>query len=286
MEKDGDVTDLPAPDSPEITALLPEAVHRRLYSFLYARSCNPPTMREVRAHLAQEMNEAPSQTDRRLRDLYDVFEFSKPRRGRDTLYKITAVKSAHARKSARQIDRKKRAQVLAPGRCAKCGRSPLSHGVVLVVDHILPRNWGGDEEIENLQPLCEECNSGMKDHYSDFDPYANEIRQAALHPEPQGRIGNLLKAFRGEWVPSELISVIASMGDYQDDWTRRLRDLRDLGWDIPQPKKQKNPTTGRVEVWYRAASWQPWPQGTIREELSRRKRLAATGETDVQDIPR
>ncbi|MEU6421804.1 hypothetical protein [Streptomyces spiralis] len=103
------MTDLPEPESPELASLLPEAVHRRLYTFLHARSDNPPSMREIRAHLAQEMKEAPSQTDRRLRDLYDLFEFSKPRRGRDVLYKITAVKPAEERKSARQIDRKKRA---------------------------------------------------------------------------------------------------------------------------------------------------------------------------------
>ena len=44
-------------------------------------------------------------------------------------------------------------------RCVKCGRS-AKDGVILYVDHILPRSKGGRDEISNYQTLCFECNIG------------------------------------------------------------------------------------------------------------------------------
>lgn len=44
-------------------------------------------------------------------------------------------------------------------RCVACGR--LSHdGVLLQVDHVLPRSKGGKDMLDNLQTLCSECNVG------------------------------------------------------------------------------------------------------------------------------
>jgi hypothetical protein len=170
--------------------------------------------------------------------------------------------------SKKALSSRIRAEVLAPQRCAQCGRTPLDHCVVLGVDHKVPREWGGTDAIENLQPLCEECNSGKKDFYATYDKYADEIRAASGHPEPHGRIGELLKAFRGEWVPSSLIGVVASMRQYQDDWQKRLRELRLLGWRI-RSKRTKDPATGRVNTWYCADHWQPWPDGPIADEVRR-----------------
>lgn len=44
--------------------------------------------------------------------------------------------------------------------CKGCGRSPTKHGIALEADHILAWDKGGETVLENLQTLCEDCNSG------------------------------------------------------------------------------------------------------------------------------
>lgn len=44
--------------------------------------------------------------------------------------------------------------------CCSCGRSSKEEGIILEVDHILPRSKGGSDEIRNLQSLCKKCNIG------------------------------------------------------------------------------------------------------------------------------
>jgi len=48
------------------------------------------------------------------------------------------------------------------GCCSLCGRNPIAHGVVLHVDHIVPRSKNKERELDesNLQVLCEDCNLG------------------------------------------------------------------------------------------------------------------------------
>lgn len=46
-------------------------------------------------------------------------------------------------------------------KCQFCGLSPaIKLGTVLVVDHIIPWDSGGETVIDNLQTLCEQCNGG------------------------------------------------------------------------------------------------------------------------------
>jgi HNH endonuclease len=44
--------------------------------------------------------------------------------------------------------------------CGSCGRSTRQDGVLLEVDHILPRSRGGTDALDNLQTLCKKCNVG------------------------------------------------------------------------------------------------------------------------------
>jgi hypothetical protein len=44
--------------------------------------------------------------------------------------------------------------------CCSCGRSARQDGVLLEVDHILPRSHGGTDALYNLQTLCHKCNAG------------------------------------------------------------------------------------------------------------------------------
>ncbi|WP_345482771.1 HNH endonuclease [Nonomuraea ferruginea] len=226
-------------------------------------------MREIRAHLQEVLGEAPSQTDRRVRDLRDHFRAPAKKINGEYRYVLEGWAENRTNGSRKAISDAIRAQVLSPQRCAMCGRTPLDHQVVMVVGHKVPRHWGGSDEISNLQPLCEECNAGKKAYFANYDQYADAIRQSAEHPEPHGRIGELIKAFRGDWVPAELIELVASMKQYQEDWRKRTRELRLLGWTY-ETKKRKDPKTSRIRVWYRVTGWKPWPEGSIAAEVRRR----------------
>jgi 5-methylcytosine-specific restriction endonuclease McrA len=71
--------------------------------------------------------------------------------------------SAKRGKIRRRVSVRDRYAVLAAGACAACGRTPLEHGVVLHVDHIVPVSQGGGNERDNLQALCWACNMGKSD---------------------------------------------------------------------------------------------------------------------------
>ena len=158
-----------------------------------------------------------------------------------------------------------------------CGRTPLEDGVKLVVDHKVPREWGGTDEIENLQPLCEEDNSGKKAHFATYSAETEAIRQALAYPDPQQRVGELLKAFAGRDVPSDLLEIVASAQHYQADWQRRLRELRDLGWDYTFAKRSEG---GRVRTYYQLTRWQPWPDGGPAAAIRRLGREKRGGVAD------
>ena len=95
------------------------------------------------------------------------------------------------------ISSRLRAQALASGRCAMCGRTPVDHKVVLEVSLRIPAEWGGANDPENLWPLCQDCHQGRRKYLQTFAPYESQISRAASLDEPQRRIGELLKAFKG-----------------------------------------------------------------------------------------
>ena len=59
--------------------------------------------------------------------------------------------------------------------CELCGIS--AEQKALEVDHIVPRNWGGDDS-ENLQALCYSCNAMKRDRYdTDFRTVRDSFKQ-------------------------------------------------------------------------------------------------------------
>lgn len=179
-------TDLPAPDSDELRELLTREDLRSLYVFLYDRRGNPPTMVEIRAHAAAANGESHSQTDRRVRELRDWFRLPAVRTGRVHVYQLEG--RADAIQGGRSgISPKVRGEVLSAKRCAQCGRTPAEDHVKLEVDHMIPRSWGGTDDIENLQPLCTQCNHDKQAFYSSMDPFEEQIRTATAHLEPHRR---------------------------------------------------------------------------------------------------
>jgi hypothetical protein len=266
---------LPDPASEELQSLLSSETQRLLYGLLYRRRhSTPPTMVELRAFAADALGEDQSQTDRRVRELRRYFDVAVDSSSGQARYVLRGWAKTPASLDALNISLRRRAEVLAAARCAMCGRTPTAHHVVLVVDHRVPVSWGGSSDVENLQALCEDCNAGKRNYFQSFDKFAEQIRAAANYDEPQRRIGELLKAFEGQWVRSDLIGTVASAKEYQEDWQRRLRDLRFLGWKIEHQNRYHE--GARVRAYYRAAEWRPLPDNipqALRDEAERRKRL-------------
>ena len=73
----------------------------------------------------------------------------------------------HRRKSSGYISGRTRYDVLksAKSRCLMCGKSNEDRAIE--VDHIVPRNKGGSDDISNLQALCVSCNSSKRDNDSE-----------------------------------------------------------------------------------------------------------------------
>jgi diadenosine tetraphosphate (Ap4A) HIT family hydrolase len=69
----------------------------------------------------------------------------------------------HRRKNRQPVSGSIRYQVLkrAKFRCECCGIS--AEEKALEVDHITPKNWGGEDSINNYQALCYTCNAQKKD---------------------------------------------------------------------------------------------------------------------------
>ncbi|MFN7560396.1 MAG: HNH endonuclease, partial [Prosthecobacter sp.] len=132
-------------------------------------------------------------------------------------------------------------------------------GIKLQVDHKIPQTWGGTNDIENLWALCVECNHGKKNLFASQDDGVKSLLQ---HSSVHVRIGELLKLNLGQPVAARLIDFVAN----QDDWKKRTRELRYLGWEIEVTKKKQ--ANGRVTSFYQLNSFTDWPEdptGWIRQ---------------------
>jgi hypothetical protein len=269
---------LPPPESERLAALVGEGALRLAYGLLYRRRGHPPTADEIGFFLRTAV--AEGRVEQVLRGLRKYFEITAVHVDGVERYELRGWAKSRPAAELTPISLRLRAQALAPGRCAMCGRTPLQHGVVLEVDLRVPPEWGGTNDPENLRPLCEECRDGRQQYLQAYAPYAEQIAYAAQFDEPQRRIGELLRAFRGEWVSSDLIGIVASAKEYQEDYQRRIRELRDLGWEYQQ--KKSHDEGARVKVYYRLVHDAPWPENiraAIRAAENKRKEARATAQT-------
>lgn len=113
----------------------------------------------------------------------------------------------------------------ANGACRSCG-AKVSEGVVLVVDHKIPRAWGGKTTDDNLWAICTKCNQGKRNFYSDQD--AEAMRRVMAEGSAKDRILAFFKAMVGKKVDKDQLMLVARISE----WARRVRELRDEGWDI------------------------------------------------------
>ncbi|MFY9903941.1 MAG: HNH endonuclease signature motif containing protein [Terriglobales bacterium] len=241
---------------------------------------------QIRQELEKGGLEPGDQThlDRRKRDLKKWFVIKKDvtnivisgKNRKVTLYKYAGVRRKVVDEG--QVSLKERAEVIhgAHGRCQMCGKSVEQHGIVLVVDHKKPRDWGGTNDRDNLWAICEECNAGKKAYFSSLHADAELMKGVMAHKSVHVRIGELLKTVGVDKpTSSQLIDVVAD----QDDWQKRLRELRYpvIGWEI-DTKLYRAPS-GKKQCDYILKSFKPWPEdpsGIIRRfENERKKRNLA-----------
>lgn len=253
---------LPAPNSPGLQQLISNGVTREIYRVLYEKRGEPVGIHKIR-ELIGSLG-VQQHLDRRLRDLDPFFKIDRGREGRETTYELIERRDLGA-SSGGNITKRLRAWVLRDQRCAQCGRTPTDDGVKLHVDHKIPQRWGGSNDPENLQALCSECNEGKKDYYATFDIEIPAILTAFTYDEPHMRIGEALKAAYPKWLRGDLLERVACAKQYQEDWQKRLRELRLLGWKIKPDRRDEQ---GRSVAYYRLEEPAPaWPSGSVRAAI-------------------
>lgn len=228
----------------------PGAIHRQIIELLRQ---NPEglTSGQIRAKLNIAADEQ-SQLDRRRRDLRKWFILEKRQSGNDWVYILKGERTEPVLE--RGVNIRVRAAVLgqAHGRCQMCGRTVLQHQVVLVVDHKVPVDWGGSNDEENLWAICEDCNAGKKSYFASQD---QELMRGVMQNKSiHVRIGELLKRNLGKPVPSPLIELVAG----QEDWKKRTRELRYLGWEIKATRRKLE--SGKSESYYTLGKFTDWPE--------------------------
>jgi 5-methylcytosine-specific restriction endonuclease McrA len=238
---------LPRPGSSELDALGLGTSQKAVYRVLYEHRGTALTMLEIRELLRAELGDQ-EQLDRRRRDLNPYFLIERTTEGRHAAYRLVGRKERSESESL-GISERVRAQVLRFGRCEQCGRTPRDDGVRLQVDHKMPQSWGGTNDIENLQALCEECNRGKKAYYETLDRWGPAIREAGAEREIHRRLLTMLELVHPEEIRSDVLEMVAHQQQYQEDWHKRLRETRELGWNYTWRKEPDG--RGRVWVYYR-----------------------------------
>lgn len=251
-------TPLPQPESEQLATTIASPAARSLYGLLFRRrDGSPPTKLEA-GYFLSAGSWPDTDLAAALEELRSFFTIDAVRDERgDVRLRLTGWASPPEFVDEPFISGRLRAEVLAPQRCAQCGKTPLEDGVKLDVGLVLPTVWGGLPDLENLQPFCEQCLDDRRQYHDVYAAHAAKIRQAATYAEPQVRLGEFLRVFGGEWVRSDLLAAVASAREYQEDWQRRLRELRDLDWDYESERRYNE--GHRVRVYYRLTQTAPWP---------------------------
>jgi len=135
---------------------------------------------------------------------------------------LTSLEKGLARGVRKAISEKVRYQVFSRDafRCRACGRG-ADNGVKLTVDHVIPVDWGGTNDMSNLLTLCEQCNRGKK---AWVDTVPSQTMKEIMDKSTVGqRIEALFDKFPNQDIPSTMIQLV-SKGAL--DWQRALRRIR------------------------------------------------------------
>ncbi|HLK65060.1 MAG TPA: HNH endonuclease signature motif containing protein [Bryobacteraceae bacterium] len=260
----------------------PGAIHQRIVDVM-KRFPDGISGGQIRQQLEREGLRPEDQThlDRRKRDLKKWFiiktvESAQVVNGKSR--KVTLYRYGGKRKDITDegdVSIRVKAEVLhaAHGRCQMCGKTVAEDEIKLVVDHKKPRAWGGTNDRENLWAICVPCNSGKKAYFNSLNVTDDFMKKVTAHESIHVRIGETLKAVGiGKRTPPEILEVVAD----QEDWHKRLRELRYpvIGWAINTIGYKTE--SGRKKVDYILRSYKAWPEdptGKIRRfERDRERR--------------
>jgi len=230
---------------------------------------------ELRSILGIELQQ---HLDRRLRQLYPLYIIRRVRKGPRTVYYFEGERPPGTW-DYENVPKQLRAQVLdaAKGRCQMCGKTIADDQIKLHADHKIPRSWGGATKLENLWAICSACNEGKRDFYATFDP--SLMKDVLKHNGVHTRIARLLKLKINEWVDCDLIDFVANFDDYQDDWRKRLRELRYLGFEIDMKREkvgQRHLSFYRLKEWVTVHG----DIGKLAKRYERERKKSATEEED------
>lgn len=131
-----------------------------------------------------------------------------------------------------------------------CGKTIAEDRIKLVIDHRVPREWGGTNDRDNLWAICEPCNIFKRDFFGTLPK--SVMKKCMGHKLAVVRIGELLKVFKGEVVPRDLLKIVGM----EDGWVRWLRELRDLGWKVEYVRVKGRKGAARHS--YRQVKSRPW----------------------------
>src|SRR6185437_3643238 len=253
------------------------AIHHQILNLLRSHP-DGLTIYEIRNRIPEI--DVQQHLDKRVRELRKYFNVPWNRASGPYVYKG---ERADAAPDSGAINKTLRAAVLnaAHGRCRMCGRTVAGDGIKLEVDHKLPRNWGGKTEIDNLWALCQLCNGGKRDFFASMD--TGGMRKIVHLKSVYERIAATLRMHKGAPVPSWLLEFVANVSEFQEDWQKRLRELRYpvIGMKIVATRAKTS--SGKWQAAYKLEKWVPLPhnhKSIIKEyERKRKRRVPPTKRT-------
>lgn len=239
------------------------------------------TAAEIRAELGDTGTQ--EQLMRRLRDLRKHYKVPYGKENGKTAYRYKGEKAVGS--DAGSITGKQRARILnlAKGRCQMCGRTVQEDDIKLQVDHRIPQTWGGTDDDENLWAICVLCNHGKRDFFASFDP--KEMEELVAIQSVHERIACFLKMHMGKAMDSNYIEDIANIRDRQEDWQKRLRELRYPVVGLKIETGRYKTEQGFWRATYKLTNWvdlppdhqkliKDWEKPKKRAELKRRLGIA------------
>jgi len=230
------------------------------------------SMHDLR-ELTGATSESQEHFNRRVREIRKYYSLELRKKDGKPIYILGKRKDKPAPDSG-NVSERLRAEVIhaAHGRCQMCGSSVEKDGVKLQADHRIPQSWGGKTERSNLWAICESCNRGKRNFFSSFDE--DEMKKVVAYKSVHERIAHMLKLHMNQPVPSYVLEFVANVREQQEDWHKRLRDLRYpvIGLEIEVSKKRGKKG---VQSFYTLKNWRDIPpdhKKLIREYENRNKK--------------